>query len=42
MFMLAMAFKSLAVREPDLNAGIFACAIAGFGDYVGFNAAFGW
>jgi len=42
MFMLALVFKSLAIRKPDLNAGIFAYAKAGFGDYVGFNAAFGY
>lgn len=42
MFMLALVFKSLAVRKPDLNAGIFAYAKAGFGNYVGFNAAFGY
>lgn len=42
MFTLALVFKSLAVRKPDLNAGIFAYAKAGFGDYVGFNAAFGY
>lgn len=42
MLMLALVFKSLAVRKPDLNAGIFAYAKAGFGDYVGFNAAFGY
>lgn len=40
--MLALVFRSLAVRKPDLNAGIFAYAKAGFGDYVGFNAAFGY
>lgn len=42
MLMLALVFRSLAVRKPDLNAGIFAYAKAGFGDYVGFNAAFGY
>lgn len=42
MFMLALVFRSLAVRKPDLNAGIYAYAKAGFGDYVGFNAAFGY
>jgi arginine:ornithine antiporter/lysine permease len=42
MFMLAMVFKSLAVRQPLLNAGIYAYAKAGFGNYVGFNAAFGY
>ena len=29
-------------RKPDLDAGIFAYAKAGFGDYVGFNSAFGY
>lgn len=42
MFMLALVFRTLAVRKPDLNAGIYAYAKAGFGDYVGFNAAFGY
>lgn len=42
MFTLAMVFKSLAVRQPLLNAGIYAYAKAGFGNYVGFNAAFGY
>ena len=42
MYALALVFKSLAVRKPDLNAGIYAYAKAGFGDYVGFNAAFGY
>lgn len=42
MFMLALVFRSLAVRKPDLNAGIYSYARAGFGDYVGFNAAFGY
>ncbi|MFN8031976.1 MAG: basic amino acid/polyamine antiporter [Mycobacterium sp.] len=42
MLMLALVFRFLAVRKPDLNAGIFAYAKAGFGNYVGFNAAFGY
>lgn len=40
--MLAFVFQNLAVRRPHLDAGIFAYAKAGFGDYVGFNAAFGY
>ncbi|MFD1860571.1 basic amino acid/polyamine antiporter [Aeromicrobium camelliae] len=40
--MLAYVFQNLAVRRPELDAGIFAYAKAGFGDYVGFNAAFGY
>lgn len=42
MLMLALVFRFLAVRKPDLDAGIFAYAKAGFGNYVGFNAAFGY
>ena len=42
MLMLAFVFQDLAVRRPDLNAGIFTYAKAGFGDYVGFNSAFGY
>src|SRR5690606_4781771 len=40
--MLAFVFQSLAVRKPDLDAGIFAYAKAGFGDYLGFISAFGF
>ncbi len=42
MLMLAFVFQRLAIRKPDLDAGIFAYAKAGFGDYVGFNSAFGF
>ncbi|OBF26835.1 basic amino acid/polyamine antiporter [Mycobacterium sp. ACS4331] len=42
MLMLAFVFQRLASRKPDLDAGIFAYAKAGFGDYVGFNSAFGF
>ncbi|QBR91218.1 basic amino acid/polyamine antiporter [Nocardioides euryhalodurans] len=42
MLMLALVFQSLAVRKPRLDAGVFAYAKAGFGDYVGFNSAFGY
>jgi arginine:ornithine antiporter/lysine permease len=42
MLMLAFVFQSLAVRKPGLDAGVFAYAKAGFGDYVGFNSAFGY
>lgn len=40
--MLAFVFQRLATRKPDLDAGIFAYAKAGFGDYVGFNSAIGY
>lgn len=42
MLMLAFCFQRLATRKPDLDAGIYAYAKAGFGDYVGFASAFGF
>jgi arginine:ornithine antiporter / lysine permease len=42
MLMLAFVFQRLATRKPQLDAGIFAYAKAGFGDYVGFNSAIGY
>jgi arginine:ornithine antiporter/lysine permease len=42
MLMLAYVFQNLAIRKPELDAGVFAYAKAGFGDYVGFNSAFGF
>ena len=40
--MLALVFQRLAVSRPELDAGIFAYAKAGFGNYVGFFSAFGY
>ncbi|MFI6940493.1 basic amino acid/polyamine antiporter [Streptomyces sp. NPDC050418] len=42
MLMLAYVFQSLAVRRPDLDAGVYAYAKAGFGEYMGFFSAFGY
>lgn len=42
MYMLARVFQSLAERRPDIDAGVFAYAKAGFGDFTGFLAAFGY
>lgn len=42
MLMLAFVFQNLAVRKPDIDAGIYAYAQAGFGNYPGFAAAFGF
>lgn len=42
MLMLAFVFQSLAVRRPDLDSGIYIYAQEGFGNYSGFNAAFGY
>lgn len=39
---LVFTFKILADRRPDLNAGIYQYAQAGFGNYVGFNIAWGY
>jgi arginine:ornithine antiporter/lysine permease len=42
MLMLAFVFQTLAVRKPDLDAGVYAYAKAGFGEYLGFFSAFGY
>lgn len=42
MYCLARVFQALAERKPDLDAGVFAYAKAGFGDYPGFLSAFGY
>ena len=42
MYMLARVFQTLAERKPDLDAGVYAYAKAGFGDYPGFLSAFGY
>lgn len=42
MICLATVFQNLAIRCPDLDAGIYAYAKAGLGDYLGFNSAWGY
>src|SRR3954469_17769963 len=42
MLMLAFVFQTLALRKPDLDAGVYAYAKAGFGAYPGFFSAFGY
>jgi len=42
MFSLAMCFFGLNKARPELTGGISAYAAAGFGDYVGFNSAWGY
>src|SRR5262249_53158630 len=42
MYTLARVFQALAERQPDLDAGVYAYAKAGFGDYPGFLAALGY
>jgi arginine:ornithine antiporter/lysine permease len=42
MYMLARVFQALAERKPDIDAGVFAYAREGFGNYPGFISAFGY
>ncbi|NTS33443.1 amino acid permease [Phyllobacterium sp. BT25] len=42
MLMLAFVFQVLSRRKPDLDAGIYAYAKAGFGNYLGFLSALGY
>ena len=42
MLMLAFVFQTLSRRKPNLDAGIYAYAKAGFGDYLGFLSALGY
>jgi len=42
MLMLAFVFQLLANRKPKLDAGVYAYAKAGFGEYLGFFSAFGY
>jgi arginine:ornithine antiporter/lysine permease len=42
MYMLARVFQFLAERKPSLDAGVFAYAKEGFGNYPGFLSAFGY
>ena len=41
-FALMQAFQGLSQARPELTGGIYAYAAAGFGDYVGFNSAWGY
>jgi arginine:ornithine antiporter/lysine permease len=42
MLMLAYTYQMLAVRKPELDNGVYAYARALSGEYVGFNAAWGY
>ena len=42
MLTLALVFQTLANRKPELDAGVYAYAKAGFGDYMGFSSAWGY
>jgi arginine:ornithine antiporter / lysine permease len=42
MLALAFVYQSLSTRKPKLDAGPYSYARAGFGDFVGFNSAWGY
>lgn len=42
MLALAFVYKNLSTRKPMLDAGPYSYARAGFGDFVGFNSAWGY
>lgn len=42
MYSLAMCFNRLSIVRPELKSGIFAYARDGFGEYIGFNSAWGY
>ncbi|ANN57937.1 arginine-ornithine antiporter [Mesorhizobium loti] len=42
MLALVFVYQSLAVRRPELDAGPYAYAKAGFGPFIGFNSAWGY
>jgi arginine:ornithine antiporter/lysine permease len=42
MLALAFVYQGLSRRKPKLDAGPYAYARAGFGDFVGFNSAWGY
>lgn len=42
MLALVFVYQSLAVRKPELQAGPYAYAKAGFGSFIGFNSAWGY
>ncbi|MEG0218011.1 MAG: basic amino acid/polyamine antiporter [Raoultibacter sp.] len=41
-FCLMMCFYGLSRLKPELTGGIYSYASAGFGDFVGFNSAWGY
>ena len=42
MLALVFVYQSLATRKPELDAGPYAYARAGFGEFIGFNSAWGY
>ena len=42
MLALTWAFVYISKKRPDIKSGIYGYAKFGFGDYVGFNSAWGY
>ncbi|MCI4676318.1 arginine-ornithine antiporter [Candidatus Mycolicibacterium alkanivorans] len=42
MLMLAFVFQTLAERKPEVDGGVYGYARAGFGNFIGYTAAFGY
>ena len=42
MLALAFVYQGLSTRKPTLDAGPYSYARAGFGDFIGFNSAWGY
>lgn len=42
MLMLAFVFQTLANRKSEIEGGVYGYARAGFGEYMGFNSAWGY
>lgn len=42
MIALGLSFQNLTSKRPDLEGGIFSYAKAGFGNFMGFNSAWGY
>lgn len=42
MLALAFVYQGLSTRKPNLDSGPYAYARAGFGDFIGFNSAWGY
>lgn len=41
-FFIAKVFQTLSKEEPEIIGGIYYYAKDGFGDYIGFNSAWGY
>lgn len=42
MLTLALVYQGLAVQRPEIEAGVYGYAKAGFGPYLGFSSAWGY